>query len=65
MDKEQILKLWKIGYSKKYIYELEFQALKRTGRYKNLTLKNLRKEAQTQIDKILLKEYISSKGRFI
>lgn len=65
MDKEEIIKLWKQGYSKSYIYDLGFHALKSSGRYKNLSIKDLKHEAKVQIDKILIKEYISTKGRFI
>lgn len=65
MDKEQIIKLWKQGYSKRYIYDLEFHSLKRTGQYNNMTSKELKYFAENKINTILLNQYNSTKGRFI
>lgn len=60
MTKEQIIKLWKIGYSRKYIYEEEYHSLKASGKYpKTIKASELKKIARKNIEAIILEEYKS------
>ena len=57
MKYEQIVELWKAGFSKKYIIDLEYHSLKATGFYKNETAKQLKQIAYKNVENTLLFEY--------
>lgn len=58
MKEEEIIKLWKLGYSRSFIYEEEFKILY-NHKYANLTNRyklrsQIRQEAKENVDKVLL-----------
>lgn len=57
MKYEQIVKLWNIGYSKKYIVDLEYHALKSTGFYKRESAKALKELAFKNVEEVIISEY--------
>lgn len=60
MKKEQIIKLWKEGHSRRYIYEEEYHSLKASGKYPKTTKALVLKEiAKKNIEAIILEEYKS------
>lgn len=60
MTKEQIIRLWKIGYSKIYMYDMEYHELKASGRFrKNMKAKELKEKARHNVESILWKAYNS------
>lgn len=56
MKYEQIVELWKAGYSKKHIIDMEYHSLKATG-YKRETAKQLKEIAYKNVENTLLFEY--------
>lgn len=59
MTYEQIVELWKKGYSRKYLYVLEYHHLKSSGRFNNLTAKEIRYMARRNVENVILTEYNS------
>ena len=57
MKYEQIVALWKTGYSKKYIIDMEYHSLKASGFYKRETTKQLKQLAYKNVEDTLLSEY--------
>lgn len=57
MTYEQIVELWKAGYSKMYMYELEYIDLKKNGFFKNSSKLKLQKQARTNVNSTLKSEY--------
>lgn len=61
MSEEEIIKLWKLGFSRRFIYEGEFKILY-NQKYVNLTNRyklqsQIRQEAKENVDKVLLNWY--------
>lgn len=57
MKYEQIIELWKLGYSKRYLYELEFYSLRDNEYYRKKSDIFLRRIARKNIDYTIGKEY--------
>ena len=57
MKYEQIVELWKTGYSKKYITDLEYRSLKVSGFFKKESVKALKQMAYKNVEDTLLSEY--------
>lgn len=61
MSNEEIINLWKKGYSRKFIYNEEFKILFNrdyigvTGRYKKI--KEIKEEARANVERVLLEWY--------
>lgn len=61
MSQEQIINLWNLGYSKKYMYEMEYQKIKKDKAYKNLSSFKKKEIAKLKIDLTLLKVFYKDK----
>lgn len=60
MKKEQIIKLWQVGYSRRYIYEEEYHSLKASGKFpKTIKASELKEIARKNTEAIILEEYKS------
>lgn len=57
MTYEQIVELWKCGYSKMYMYELEYLDLKNNSYYKNSSKLKLQKQARMNVDSTIKSAY--------
>ena len=61
MTDNQIITLWKAGYSKRYIHNLEYDDMKRDFRFKELTAKEMKHKSLNRVENVLLKEYYKTK----
>lgn len=57
MTYEQIINLWKLGYSKKYMYDLEYLDLKNNSFLEDSSNLELEKKARFNVDSTLSNEY--------
>lgn len=62
MNRKQIIELWRIGYSKKYICELHYISTKKNLEYQNTKAKIIKNIAYNNVEQILLEEYKKNKG---
>lgn len=62
MTYEQIVNLWKAGYSKMYMYELEYLELKKNSVMKNKSKLKLQKQARLNVDSTIKSEYTKFYG---
>ena len=57
MNYEEVVNMWKQGFSKKYIVDLYYHYLKSTGNYKRESATQLKELAFRKVEDILLTEY--------
>ena len=57
MTKESIIKAWKSGHSKAYLFDEHYRDLRRKPEYMKRRANELKKEAQHQVEAILLENY--------
>ena len=57
MEKEIIINLWKLGYSKKYICDLVYMKFRKSEKYKFEKANKIKYEAYHFVELVLLEEY--------
>ena len=62
MTENQIIKLWKLGYSKRYIHNLEYDDMKRDFKLRELTAKEMKHKSLKKVERVLLNEYYKTKS---
>lgn len=60
MTYDQIVKLWKAGYSKLYLYEFEYNDLRKNSFFEKYTNEKLKERARKNIDSTLEFEFKDS-----
>lgn len=64
MTYDQIVKLWKTGYSKLYLYEFEYNDLRKNSFFEKYTNEKLKERARKNIESTLESEFKKSGYNF-